>query len=179
MERYRRDPEENKTGIQEHKGGNSLDKKKVTIFIDTNVFVIDLRYRNDVNFRTNRDFLDFIAKQGKGITSIINLLEVCGILSFNLNHQQLLELFHYFPAKYKIDIITSNDMDSFIPKTSIKDIMNMIYKKASFGDALIANSIKAFLTKKTIFVSWDATHFRNLLAVKTLTPGEFLMEGGR
>ncbi len=154
-----------------------MDKKKVTVFIDTNVFIIDLRYKNDINFKTNRDFLDFIAKQGKGITSNINLLEVCGILSFNLNQQQILELFHYFPAKYKIDIIPSNDIDSFIPKTSIREIMNMIYKKASFGDALIANFIKSFLTKNTIFVSWDAVHFKNLLAIKTLTPKEFLIEG--
>lgn len=151
-----------------------MDKKKVTIFIDTNVFIIDLRYKNDINFKINREFLDFIAKYGKGITGIINLLEVCGILSFNLNQQQILELFHYFPEKYKIDIIPSNDLDSFLPETSVKAVMDMIYKKASFGDALIANFIKEFLTENPIFVSWDAVHFKDLLPVKTVTPKEFL-----
>lgn len=151
-----------------------MDKKKVTIFIDTNVFIIDLRYKHDINFRTNRDFLDFVAKQGKGITSIINLLEVCGILSFNLNQQQILELFHYLPARYKIDIVPSNDIDSFLPEVSIKAIMDIIYKKAGFGDALIAHFIKDFLTEKAVFVSWDAVHFKNLLSIKTLTPKEFL-----
>jgi len=41
-----------------------LDKKKV-VFIDTNVFIIDLRYRNDRNFKINRDPLDLIARHGK------------------------------------------------------------------------------------------------------------------
>jgi predicted nucleic acid-binding protein len=151
-----------------------LDKKKVTIFIDTNVFIIDLRYRHDLNFKTNRNFLDFIARHDKGVTSLINLLEVCGILSFNLNQQQILELFYYFPEKYKVDIIPSYDMDSLLPETSVKAMMDIISQKASFGDALIANHANHFFKEKTAFVSWDAIHFKHLLSVKALTPREFL-----
>ena len=152
-----------------------MDKKKVAIFVDTNVFVIDLRYRHDINFKKNRDFLDLLVRYGKGMTSIINLLEVCGILSFNLNRQQLLELFYYFPKKYKINIIPSHDMDYLLPEIPVKTVMDMIYKKASFGDALIANLVNRFLTEKTVFVSWNALHFKNLLSVKALTPDEFLL----
>lgn len=47
-------------------------KKKPLIFIDTNIFLIDLRYPCDINYRENREFLDFIEKNG-GVTSIINL----------------------------------------------------------------------------------------------------------
>ncbi len=104
-----------------------MDKKKVTVFIDTNVFIIDLRYRNDSNFKTNRDFLDFIAKYVRGITSIVNLLEICGILSFNLNRQQIQELFYYLPERYRIRIIPSHDMDSILPETHIKAVMDIIY----------------------------------------------------
>ena len=151
-----------------------MDKKKVTIFVDTNVFIIDLMYHRDINFKKNRDFLDFLVRHGKGMTSIINLLEVCGILSFNLNQQQILELFYYFPEKYKVDIIPSCDMDSLLPETSVKAMMDIISKKASFGDALIANHVNHFIKEKTVFVSWDALHFKNLLFVKALTPREFL-----
>jgi hypothetical protein len=52
--------------------------------IDTPVFVIDLRYRRDKNFAANRSFFDRIAQDQGGATTIFNLLEVCGILSFNL-----------------------------------------------------------------------------------------------
>jgi len=152
-----------------------LDKKKTVVFIDTNIFIIDLRYKNDINYKTNRDFLDFIARNGKGITSIINLLEVCGILSFNLNRQQTLELFYYFPEKYGLEIIPSPHIDSFLPEASLKDLMDIICEKASFGDALIANLINNLLAEKALFVSWDALHFKNLLSVKALTPNEFLL----
>lgn len=151
-----------------------MDKKKVTVFIDTNVFIIDLRYRNDSNFKTNCDFLDFIAKHGRGITSIVNLLEICGILSFNLNEQQIKELFYYLPEKYKIEIIPSHDIDSIFPKTHIKAVMEIIYRKASFGDALIANIFNNYVTANAVFISWDAEHFKNLLSVDAITPREFL-----
>jgi predicted nucleic acid-binding protein len=151
-----------------------LDKKKVTIFIDTNIFIIDLRYHRDRHFRINRLFLDFVTGQGKGITSIVNLLEVCGILSFNLNHQQISELFYYFPKRYNVDIIPSHEMDSFLPQTSVKAVMEMIHEKASFGDALVATVVNGALGEGAVFVSWDAFHFRHLLSVKALTPAEFL-----
>ena len=78
-----------------------MDKKKCLIFIDTNVFIIDLRYKRDKHFRKNRAFLDFIASSSKGVTSIFNLLEICGILSFNLNRQQLMELFYFLPKSIR------------------------------------------------------------------------------
>ena len=66
--------------------------------IDTNVFVIDLRYPRDRNFGVNRRFLDAIKRERSGITTTINLLELCGILSFNLNQRQLSTLWEQFPA---------------------------------------------------------------------------------
>lgn len=156
-----------------------MDTKKITVFIDTNIFVIDLRYKDDVNFKINRSFLDLIAVKGRGVTSIINLLELCGILSFNLNQRQITELFHYFPLRYTIDIIPSNSVDSPIPEIAVKDILEIIYKKASFGDALIANLVNSHLKENSLFVSWDAMHFKHLLSVKTMTPKEFLLSTQR
>lgn len=154
-----------------------MDKEKGRIFIDTNVFVIDLRYGKDKNFQKNRVFLDFIAEDGRGISSIFNLLEICGILSFNLNQQQISELFYYLPVKYNIGVVPSHDMDSFLPAMSVDTIMDVIYNKASLGDALIANFVKRNLLQATVFVSWDAPHFQGLLSVETLTPREFLLQG--
>ena len=57
--------------------------------IDTNVFVIDRRYRRDRNYAANRRFLDAVKRERSGFTTMINLLELCGILSFNLNDHQL------------------------------------------------------------------------------------------
>jgi len=143
-------------------------------FIDTNVFIIELRYKNDANFKANRDFLNIIANQGKGVTSSINLLEVCGILSFNLNDRQLQELFYYLPDKFGIDVIPSHDMDALFPASSIKDLMEIIRKKASLGDALIAELVNKTLPLRSLFVSWDSKHFKDLLSVEAMTPKEYL-----
>jgi len=39
-----------------------MGKKKVTLFIDTNIFLIDLRYPRDRHYKINRPFLDFVAR---------------------------------------------------------------------------------------------------------------------
>ncbi len=152
-----------------------MDKKKAVVFIDTNIFVIDLRYKNDTKFTINRAFLDYVASgHCKCITSIYNLLEVCGILSFNLNEQQMRELYYFFPVKYKIDVMPSHGIDSFLPAVSVREIMDLMYGKTSLGDALIAGFVKKNVSADMVFVSWDADHFRHLLPIRAHTPEEFL-----
>ncbi len=53
-----------------------MDAEAGLTVIDTNVFVIDLRYKRDRNFSVNRAFLERVAHGGNGVTSIFNLLEV-------------------------------------------------------------------------------------------------------
>ena len=64
------------------------------ILIDTNIFVIDLRYKRDTNYKVNQAFLSSVAQNGNGFTTIVNLLELCGILTFYLNRGQLIDLVH-------------------------------------------------------------------------------------
>lgn len=75
-----------------------MDTTGLTV-IDTPSFVIDLRYQRDANFTINRAFLDHVAQTGNGAITTFTLLEVCGILSFNLNDPQLGELFTYFSQR--------------------------------------------------------------------------------
>ena len=56
-----------------------MGSKQELVLIDTNIFVIDLRYKRDVNFKLNKSFLSFVAQSGSGFTTIVNLLELCGI----------------------------------------------------------------------------------------------------
>jgi len=73
-------------------GGNRVGSQEALILIDTNIFVIDLRYKRDVNYNSNLSFLEVARQRRTGFTTLINLLELCGILSFNLNEKQLLDL---------------------------------------------------------------------------------------
>ena len=89
-----------------------MGSKQELILIDTNIFVIDLRYKRDTNFKLNQSFLSSVAHSRSGFTTIVNLLELCGILSFNLNQDQLLDLWTYFQDRYKIDgFVKSRNFD--------------------------------------------------------------------
>ncbi len=144
--------------------------------IDTPIFIIDLRYRRDMHFTINRAFLDHVAQTGNGATTTFTLLEVCGILSFNLNDTQLRELFAYFPQRYSIDVLPHATLQSPLPAVQTGDLFDIMLRKASFGDALIIAAIERYLPRATRFVSWNAPHFAGRLALPVLTPEEFLNE---
>jgi hypothetical protein len=126
-------------------GGDAVDAQPRLTVVDTNIFVIDLRYPRDRNFSVNRRFLERLARAGNGATSIFNVLEVCGILSFNLNAQQLRELFCYFPQKYQVRILPFVTLDRPLPVLTGAEIFAYFEQKASFGDALLMATLAAHL----------------------------------
>ena len=136
--------------------------------------VIDLRYPRDRHFSSNRSFLDRIASEGSAATTIFNLLEVCGILSFNLSVERLKELFHYFPQHYNVEVLPHCTLESPLTSFNTGDLFNSITRKASFGDALIVSKIEKHIPGTARFVSWNAQHFKGRLSVPALTPREFL-----
>jgi hypothetical protein len=155
-------------------GGDAVDATTGLTVIDTTVFIIDLRYKRDRHFVTNRSFLDRMAQTRSGATSIFNLLEVCGILSFNLNEKQLQELFSYFPQRYSVEVFPHTTLQSPLPALQTSDLFNIILRKASFGDALIIAAIEKYIPRAARFVSWNARHFTGRLSIPSLTPREFL-----
>lgn len=155
-------------------GGDALDTQSGLILVDTNVFVIDLRYSRDQHYAANRRFLRKLAQAGRGATTIFNVLEVCGILSFNLNSQQLQELFHHFSQKYRVQVLPFADLDRSLPVLTGADLFGYLKQKASFGDALLMATIATHVPDATHFISWDTAHFRGKLSISVLTPNEFL-----
>lgn len=144
------------------------------IFIDSDIFVIDLRYRQDKKYPANKQFLDQAFAEGWGTTSIFNILEVCGILSFNLNKKQLIELYHHFPRKYNLCDIQPLKPGQSLPDLKISSLLNAMGSKSSFGDALIICASKAKMSSLQYFVSWDARHFEGRMDVSVLTPSDYL-----
>ena len=55
------------------------------IFVDSNLFVIDLRYASDATYRINRRALDRVGRRTSGITSVLNVL-LTAFLSWNATH---------------------------------------------------------------------------------------------
>jgi len=148
------------------------------IFIDTDVFVIDLRYRRDDKYGDNKLFLEQAANSGT-TTSYYNILEVCGILSFNLNKEQLFDLYYHFPRKYNLKEIRPLKPQEKLPAFSISSFINVMGMKASFGDTLVLCAAKELGERLEYFVSWNAEHFTGKLDVDALTPVEYLRRQDR
>ena len=151
-----------------------MGSQQELILIDTNIFVIDLRYRRDTNFKVNQAFLSVIAQTGNGFTTIINLLEICGILSSNLNPDQLFDLWPYFRDRYKITVLPEPELKGVFPGIRIKRLFNILCEKASFGDALMISVAEKYLSFVSTLVTWDNDHFKDKFNGKVLTPAEYM-----
>ncbi len=96
------------------------------IFVDSNLFVIDLRYTSDANYRINRRALDRVAREASGITSVINVLEVCGILSFNLSSHALHALYVHFAQRYRVAIVPGGGYGVRLPAPEARETLPIV-----------------------------------------------------
>ena len=151
-----------------------MGPKQDLVLVDTNIFVIDLRYKSDTNYAVNRAFLDHVSEKGNGFTTIVNLLELCGILSFNLNEKQLVELWFYFQDKYRVVVLPVPSFQTNFPVIEIQEIFDLMKNRTSLGDALVISVAKKYLPFVTTMVSWDDAHFKNAFPGAVLTPKHFL-----
>ena len=151
-----------------------MGPKQDSVLVDTNIFVIDLRYKRDANYKNNRAFLNHISERGNGFTTIVNLLELCGILSFNLNEKQLIELWFYFQDRYGTVVLPVPSFETNFPVIEIQEIFDLIKGRTSLGDALMISVAKKHLPFVSIMVSWDDRHFENIFPGTVLTPKKFL-----
>jgi len=135
---------------------------------------IDLRYKRDSNYQLNRAFLASAADNANGFTTIVNLLELCGILSFNLNSDQLLDLWRYFYDRYKITVLPEPDLQSSFPAIEVRQIFNILSKKSAFGDALMIAVAEKYLSFVSTMITWDSEHFKDKYSGIVLTPEEYM-----
>ena len=140
------------------------------ILVDSDVFLIDLRYQRDRRYGDNRAFLDRLANSGQGATTIYNLLEVCGVLSFNLNRRQLRELYSHFARRYHVRVLPDAERRRHLPSFRVGDILSIMERKVSFGDALVFALLEARKEEVTTFVTWNARHFRGRTEVDIREP---------
>ena len=144
------------------------------IFVDSNVFVVALRYPRDRNARINTSFLARVRERGDAVTSIINLLEVCGILSFNLNERQLQGLYQHFARRFAVQVVPADhDRRAVMPATP-HEVLAPMANKMSFGDALVVRAVDRWAPASEYFVSWDAKHFVGKLSARAVTPKQLL-----
>lgn len=144
------------------------------IFIDTDVFAIDLLFKWDKRFEANKEFLDGV---GDKATSIFNLLELCGIASFSKLSEDVEQMFIDFHKDRAIEIIYPGleleDATDFFEKM-VDQSLERIKRKMGFGDSLILWMCEE--KDCTIFVTWNPRHFVGRTRMEVVTPKEFIRE---
>jgi len=149
------------------------------IVVDTNVFCIDLLFTRDAHYNTNRKFLALLRTRGGGATTLVNLLELAGILSFNLNEAQLAGMLSRFSSEYKVAILPRYDSGSASIDVAVRAVLDKIVRKCSFGDALVLALAEKLAPGGSTLVSWDARHFKGKTSLDVLTPAEALAKWGK
>lgn len=144
------------------------------VFIDTDIFVRDLRYQRDVNIVANQHFLEKVRNRKiKGVTSVFNLLEVCGVLSFNLSQENLLKLYADFTKHYSVQILFPANPQVEL-HYDIAKIFQSIVKKQSLGDAQIGYVVNRFASDLSYMATWNVTHYEGKVVVPVRTPDQVL-----
>lgn len=143
------------------------------IFLDSDLFVLDIRYLRDIRAEVNTRFLDKVRQEKiMGVTSIFNILEVCGVLSYNLSTDELINLYEEFTERYRIKVLYPGDSVGNV-QYDIPFIFKQIQKKQSLGDAQVSYVVERFASQLSCFVSWNAPHFADKLPIPVKTPAEF------
>ena len=151
------------------------------ILIDTDIFVIDRRYSRDPKFQVNRRFLDYLRdKKFDRATTIFNLYELCGIMSFNLSKQQVQNLFMGFESIYGLKIIyppLGNKTPEEAFDRLLADTMGIILEKVAFLDALVISTAESAPNVDGL-ITWNAKHFLNKTRLAPQTPEDYLITEG-
>jgi predicted nucleic acid-binding protein len=142
------------------------------VLLDSDIFILDLFYPTDARAETNKRFLNLPIDEK--VTTIFNVLEVCGIASFNKSVGDVKRLFYTFHQVYGLDILYPNVLGTF-SEDSLKQLVVTtfvkILLKMNFNDALILATAESFGV--STLVTWNVKHFEHQTSVQVVTPEGF------
>lgn len=143
------------------------------VLVDSDVFVLDLFYPTDPRAPVNGRFID--SEIPDRATTIFNVLEICGIASFNKSSEEVERLFCEFHQSLEVlypDLSLPSSEDFL--KHLIARVFTRILSRMNFNDALILATAESF--DAAAFVTWNLKHFEGRTSMRVITPEEFLKE---
>ncbi|MCI0554298.1 MAG: hypothetical protein L0287_25410 [Anaerolineae bacterium] len=146
------------------------------VIIDSDVLLLAFAYPNDERQKTNQKFLE-VVQTAQPTTTIYNLMEVLGQLSFNLSADELNQWQDWLVNAHNLTVIWDVDENSS-PENWREIIYERPFQKMqsvhmAFMDALILSSAERTLDVE-YFVTWNAKHFKGKTKLSVLTPEEYL-----
>ena len=143
------------------------------VLIDSDVFVLDLFYPNDERGPANKAFIEL--QQTDRATTIFNVLEVCGIASFNKSAEEIQKLFYAFHQTYGLRVLypaTHYSSTQALLRSLVADVFARVLLKMNFNDALILATAEEH--DVSTLVTWNVKHFAERTNINVSNPADFL-----
>jgi hypothetical protein len=148
------------------------------VVIDSDVLLLAFAYPNDDRQSVNLKFLEAV-QTAQPATTIYNVMEVLGQLSFNLSEEQLEGWQDWLVNAYNLTVIWDADSKEKIDPETWREIIyerpfqKMRSARMAFMDALIISATE-YAPDVDCFVTWNAKHFKGKTDLTVLTPEEYL-----
>lgn len=148
------------------------------VAIDTDVLLLAFAFRRDPRQSDNTEFLEQ-ALNAHPVTTVYNLMELLGNLSFNLSPERLAEWESWLIEPYRLTVVwprvTENQSAEVFFRAEIfeRPFAMLREHRMAFLDALILHLVERTPDVECL-VTWNARHFKNKTTLQVLTPVEYL-----
>lgn len=148
------------------------------IFIDTDVLWLAFAFHQDPRQAANAAFLEQV-QTAQPATTIHNVLELLGKMSFNLSPERLDDWRSWLVDAYQLLVVwPTNPALTTAAPTFQEEIFERPYQKMRtakmpFMDTLILNLAER-TPNATHFVTWNARHFQGKTPLQVLTPEDYM-----
>lgn len=139
--------------------------------LDSDIFILHLRYPNDSRSVSNKRLLEW--EDGERATTIFNVLEVCGVLSFNLTSEALMKLYTEFGRRYQVTVLFPPQIGNGTFLDLVSGTVGKITQKMTYGDAQILWLAEQYARIERL-ITWNTKDFRGRTDLEVLTPEEWL-----
>lgn len=147
------------------------------ILLDSNIFIVDRFFPRDDLYPQNRAFVEELT-EFEAAVSVLTLIEICGVASFNLSARELEHWLYQFPTVYPVLVLDPFDLAGRSAadwiKTFLAEVSLNIAQKMTFGDALILREAEAYRVEAV--VTWNTKDFLQRTRLPVLTPTAYLNE---
>ena len=148
------------------------------VVIDSDVLLLAFAYQRDARQTDNATFLTQV-QNANPATTVYNLMELLGQLSFNVSPARLTEWESWLIEPYRLTVILPRTAENVNAETFFRaEIFERPFAKArehriAFLDALVLGLAERTPNVESL-VTWNARHFKDKTPLRVLTPTEYL-----
>lgn len=147
------------------------------MILDADVLRLDKAFPGDRRQPVNRQFLAVVKATDppRGVTAQI-LLEVVGAWSFNTPVADIPQLPAEVVKEYGLKVVPDPAAVPEYAACTVAEVVAQMGTQMALGDAVTAVQIAKYAPPGSIFVTWNARHFRGKVSVSVMTPEEWLQQ---